>query len=95
MNHAVTEKYMELIARFVAGQITVLDFERLYLEMFKAETQSLSTDDYEILDALFADVDAFCNEPELRGPNDLNEQQLREKCAGALAALTVNRKVPA
>ena len=95
MNNGVADKYIELITRFVARKIAAADFERAYLDVFKSEKESLSAEDFDVLDRLFSDVDAYCGDPTLRGPEDLDEQQLREKCAEALAALARNRKVPA
>ena len=95
MNNGVADKYIELITRFVARKIAAADFERAYLDMFKSEKQSLPTEDFDVLDGLFSDVDAYCSDATLRGPEDLDEQQLRDKCSAALAALARNRKVPA
>jgi len=79
--------YIKLIEEFLANNIRPLTFEQKYLEMFKKdETQWLETE-YEVLNGLFGDVDAFCADDSLRDADDLNEQQLRESAGAALKTL--------
>jgi hypothetical protein len=80
-------KYSDLIRTFLNDEIDAQTFERSYLSLFKNEQSFLPPDAFRVLDGLFADVDAFCPDPELRGDEDLNEQQLRDRCAGALKRL--------
>jgi hypothetical protein len=86
MNHQAVEIYVDLMRRFVDGQIDALAFERAYLDMFKTEKETLTEDEFQVLDTLFSDVDAFCDDPALLGTDDLDAQQLRAKCSEALAA---------
>ena len=81
------DKYSSLISDFLACKIGVDPFEERYLALFKAERQPMSERDFLILDELFADVDAYCGDPDLRTADDLNETQLREKCKLALDRL--------
>lgn len=79
--------YMDLVKRFLTREIDVGTFEHTYLTMFKNQEGFLPENVFHILDGLFADVDAFCSDAELRGEEDLTEEQLREKCASALKKL--------
>ena len=80
-------RYTSIIKAFVAHSIDVETFERSYLEMFKNEKVAFPSDVFEILDGLFADIDAFCPDRELISDNILSEQQLVEKCRQALSKL--------
>jgi hypothetical protein len=79
--------YVELIRRFVDGRISASTFESDYLRMFKNEKTFFAPHVFEVLDELFADVDAFCPDPALRSEGDLSEEQLRVKCAEVLNKL--------
>ena len=81
------QKYVSLIRSFVDGRIDAVSFESRYLEMFKNETVSFDDALFEVLDALFGDVDAFCSDPAMRGGDDLDERQLLAQCQTALAKL--------
>lgn len=80
-------EYIRLIKAFLERQIEAQTFERLYLETFKSDATAWSEDEYEVLNDLFGDLDAFCDDPELCGPDDLTETQLRERAAVALEKL--------
>jgi hypothetical protein len=82
------EQYTSLLQGFLDESIDAREFESRFLKKFKNEKTVLPPDIYELLDELFADVDAFCPDPELCDDDDLNEQQLRAKAAEALAKLT-------
>ena len=55
--------------------------------MFKNESEVLSEKGYELLDALFLDVEAFCNDPDLRDEDNMDEQELLTKANEALTEL--------
>ncbi len=80
-------QYIELIESFIQNKIEAIDFERRYLDLFKADTTEWSEAEFAILDELFAAVDAFCADPTLRDAEDLDEEQLRRKCRAALEKL--------
>jgi hypothetical protein len=84
---AIVLKYVDLIERFGAGTIDAPTFESAYLKMFKNESTRLPDVAFSVLDQLFADVDAFCADPELRGALDLDEEALRSRCLDALREL--------
>ena len=72
------DPYVHLMQSFVENKIDANEFERRYLSMFKSDTNSWTEAEYENLNNLFAEVDAFCADPELRDENDIDEEQLRE-----------------
>ncbi len=79
--------YIHLIESFVENKIDANEFERSYLLMFKNDTNSWTEAEYENLNHLFGEVDAFCADPELRGESDIDEDQLRETAKMTLAML--------
>src|SRR5688572_27426580 len=81
------EKYLKLIFNFVQGNITADEFEASYLSFFKYETHKFGDEDFEVLDRLFGDVDAYCPDPQLRDQDDLDEKALLESAKRALAEL--------
>jgi len=76
-----------LISSFVAGKIEAADFEREYLKFFKEDATAWPETEFAILDELFGEVDGFCDDPELRDENDLDEYELKEKGKMALERL--------
>jgi len=54
--------------------------------MFKNDSSYWTDDEYEVLNDLSGDVDAFCDDPVLRGPNDVDEMQLKNSARVALEA---------
>jgi len=79
--------YIRLLRQFTNNEIDVGEFEQTYLRMFKNQQIELAKTFFQILDSLFADVDSYCSDPELRSEEDLSEEQLREKCVRALERL--------
>jgi hypothetical protein len=86
------EPYVDLIRSFLTNQIKSASFEREYLQRFKNDLTRWNPDEYEVLNDLFGDVDAFCSDPDLRSPGDLDEEQLRESAQGAMEKLSVLAK---
>lgn len=85
-----SNKYKQLIEDFLTERITVDVFESRYLKSFIGDTFGDTPEHeilYEILNDLFLDVDAYCGDPTLRGEDDLDEAQLRQKAQNALFAL--------
>jgi hypothetical protein len=77
-------EYEYLIRSFLDEVIDAQTFEKLYLEKFKNDPTPWLEDEYQIFNDLFADIDAFCADPELRDPDDLDETQLRERSLVAI-----------
>ncbi|MFI7004684.1 colicin immunity domain-containing protein [Nocardia sp. NPDC050175] len=76
--------YGNLIRKFIAGEIAAPKFESEYLVAFKSEQAHLSPRDFGILDSLFADVDDYVSDPQLRIEADgLDDEQLRQRAVAA------------
>jgi hypothetical protein len=81
-------KYITILKEFVSKKIPANEFESQFLEMFKNETAPISEREFQILDKLFGDVDAYCNEPNLFDPEfDIDEAELRLSAQKALDEL--------
>jgi hypothetical protein len=80
-------RYISLIQSLINREVDAQTFERMYLDLFKNDTTDWSKAEYEVLNDLFGDVDAFCSDPQLCGPDDLNENQLRQESEFALERL--------
>lgn len=80
--------YIALIESFLDGRSSPLTFEREYLEKFKGDGTDWPEAEYEVLNELFSDVDAFCADLELRDPGDLDEEQLKQRARKALERLS-------
>lgn len=78
------EKYILLINNFVLGEITASQFEVSFLKMFKNEKSQLPKKNYQVLNDLFLDVEAYCNDPTLRDEEDLSEEELLNSAKLAL-----------
>lgn len=72
--------YIELLTEFLEERISVDKFEEAFLEKFKDEKKFSSDEEYRILDKLFGDIDAYCDEEsKLFDPEfDVTEVELRE-----------------
>ena len=79
--------YIELMEAFLSERVGPIEFESAYLDLFKSDQRMWPEPVYEVLNNVFLDVDAFCADPAIRGPDDLDEEQLRSSVAAALAAL--------
>lgn len=76
--------YLALIRAFVAGEVGTNEFEGQYLQMFKSDETVRPRRIFRVLDHLFADVDAFVIEDDLREEGDLDEQGLLAAARRAL-----------
>lgn len=74
--------YLELLEAFLEARTTIVEFERRYLDLFKADNQIRPEAVFEILDGLFADVDAYSMEFG-EDEDNLTEAQLRERASRA------------
>lgn len=81
------EKYILLITQFVTGEITASQFEGRYLEMFKNESDQFPEHVYDVLNKLFSDVDTYCDDPDLRDEEDLDDEALLVCAKEALESL--------
>jgi hypothetical protein len=86
------ERYADLLSRFTGDQLGAGDFEKQFLTLYKNDASRWSDAEFDVLDSLFAAVDAYTPDPSLRDEGDLDENQLRDAARRALAAL---RSLPA
>ncbi|GIN86756.1 hypothetical protein J6TS2_31420 [Heyndrickxia sporothermodurans] len=84
-----TYKYKRLMEDFINEVITVEDFERDYLNMFKNVTEKLDNTLFEILNGVFEAVDCYWHEclPGQETAFEISEQQLRKEVNEALVNL--------
>ena len=82
-------RYLALIDDFISGRVDGPEFEGRYLSTFKTEDRILGSPIFDILNELFIDVDSYVADPDLRtGPEDLSEEQLRERAREARQKLS-------
>lgn len=86
MNNRLTP-YRNLLSSFVIGNISATEFESQYFSLYKNETTLFPDQQFLILDKLFADIDAFVADPDLRDEDDLDERELQNHCLIALQKL--------
>lgn len=72
-----------LISAFVDGLIDGPTFERRFLEIRREEVNQGLSQHY-VVDLLFYEVDAYCADPSLAGPDDIDEDQLRREASKCL-----------
>ncbi|HUF52362.1 MAG TPA: colicin immunity domain-containing protein [Dehalococcoidia bacterium] len=64
------------------------EFESEFLRIFKENKQSRPEREYQILDRLFAEVDAYVGDLPIDDPSsEIDEDQLRQEARAALEAL--------
>jgi hypothetical protein len=73
------QEYLNLLEALLSGECSAPDFENAYLRMFKSDTTRRPQKVFDVLDGLFADVDAYVADPALREDDDLDEAGLRER----------------
>ncbi len=85
--------YISIINDFLNKKISSKCFEYIYLELFLTGEGKPSSEEYEVLNGLFMDVEAFCNDPSLIDEDDIGEAELRLSCEGYLEKLKlINEK---
>src|SRR5678816_1274786 len=89
MNASELSPYIDLMKSFLANKIDAHEFEDRYLSMFKEDTTDWTEEEYENLNYLFGEIDAFTPDPELRNENDIDEDQLREATKMTLTKLSM------
>lgn len=74
----VIRKYLALIEKFTNGDMTAPEFSTKYIDEFLDEEGGLPDETFKPLDYLFAEVDAYCEDPALRGEWEIDEDELLE-----------------
>ncbi|WP_396610546.1 colicin immunity domain-containing protein [Haloferax sp. S1W] len=73
----IIQKYSQLIQQFIQNEKTAREFSDEYLDEFIEEDGEFSEETYQILQNMFAEAEAYCEDPELRGQRDIGEAELR------------------
>ena len=71
--------YWVLMEAFVQDRLRASEFEAVYLRLFKNDRTMWPQEVFEVLNRLFTDIDAYSPDPSLRGPLDLDADQLRDR----------------
>jgi len=83
----------ELVGSFLQGGLTAPQFEAGYMNewrrcrdygLLKSESPAVQN----VYDAIFTTLDAYCSDPELRGPRDIDEQQMKVEVSALFAEVT-------
>lgn len=80
--------YVALMKAFLGDKMSGQEFERRYLDLFGNDVVERPLETFQALNDVFFAVDAYCADPTLREPDDLDEDQLRARVDVSLAALT-------
>ncbi len=80
--------YTEMIRAFLDGRMSPREFSAAYFARFQDETDPFTEPEFQTLDRLFADLDAYCDDPDLRDEGDIDEDELRECSRRALDKLS-------
>lgn len=75
-----------LAEQFVEGKMTGPEFERAFILAHRHAAEHGETIPY-AMDLLFYEVDAYCADPALRGPEDIDEVELRAAAIRLLGRL--------
>lgn len=79
MSLAAVAPYVSLLVAFLEHRLTPAEFEILYLFLFKNDPGGRDPEVYRVLNDLFGEVDAFCDDPGLRAKTSdgIGEEELR------------------
>ena len=75
----IVEKYRGLIRSYVDGKISAAEFSQSIINEFKNEDPGLSDETFSSLQSLFGAADAYCEDPDLRGDWEIDEDQLMDE----------------
>ncbi|AFU02902.1 colicin immunity domain-containing protein [Nocardia brasiliensis] len=84
--------YEDILRRFISGEIDAPTFESEYLTTFKSEKTRFGPPVFDLLDALFADVDDYVADAQLRAEaGGLDDEQLRQRASATYRRLFTER----
>lgn len=76
----VLANYEPILRRFLCGEDSAEGFEAHFLETFKGDSDQIPGKVFDIFDGLFADVDEYVADPDLRArAGGVDEDELRER----------------
>ncbi|MEU0876875.1 colicin immunity domain-containing protein [Nocardia brasiliensis] len=80
--------YEGILRRFISGETDALTFESEYLTAFKSEKTRFGPLVFDLLDALFADVDDYVSDAQLRAEaGGLDDEELRQRASATYRRL--------
>ena len=79
--------YVVLIGAFVTGHISAEQFEPIYLALFKTDPGGRPEPVFQVLDALFSDVDTYDSNAGTTDFGWIDEAELHARAATALERL--------
>lgn len=79
--------YIRLLDQLLEGRVTGDQFQTLYFKIYLGDTREMGDREFRVLDWLFAEVDAYVPDPELRDADDLDDDQLVDRVKQAKARL--------
>ena len=84
-------RYLEMGAAFVDGRMSGEVFEQRFLAIYMIDESPVPDPVFNILDGVFADVDDYTTDPELRARvGGLDDEELRERVRAAMHRLTAS-----
>lgn len=82
-------KYVVLIRAFLENRLSASEFQMLYFAIFKSDEKYRPREIFDILDTLFADIDEYCDDDELRRRTaGMDEVKLRMRARIAIDRLS-------
>ena len=86
---SATAPYEVLLRLLAEDRVTAEEFEVVFLRLYLGDSTAWPEDIFNVLDALFADVDDFCPDPALRAEvGGMDGEELRRRGAEALERLS-------
>lgn len=83
--------YAVLLRLLIDGRVTGEEFEVVFLPLYKRDGTDWPPEIFDVLDGFFADVDAFCADPELRAEvGGIGEAELRRRAVIAFERLSAS-----
>lgn len=79
------QTYLDLLEQFVSGQLKAPAFSTAFLAHYRQDETYYGPPIGSLLDALMAAVDAYCEDPALRGPHDIDEVQFLKEAQDLLS----------
>ncbi len=79
--------YLELMEKVVVGELDLNEFECAYLNTFKNDPTMWGEAEFRVMNSIFLDLDSYSPDGNLRGPDDLDENQMMSLIEPALKAL--------
>ena len=69
--------FVELVHRFLSRELSPTDFEQEFFRRWGQDRTTRSPEVFAVLERFFFVVEDYVDDPELRDPGDLDEEQLR------------------